>query len=212
MVLALIGLLTSVLVVGINRLLRERPKTPDELFWSMVAETRKDALFNNHDVQLSFDPKTQEFVTLALGLAPATPTDASGTGANGVGGAGVLASQYGTGSPAAGSSSSKVVLGSSSLGTSIGADGLPAPGVRHPFVPKEVAEIDFLAGKSSGVTGSSMLVGGQLVETQTIPFVTFYRDGTCSPFRLQIKTRNGTRILEIDPWTCAQMLNPEAAK
>ena len=221
-VLALIGLLTSVLVVGINRLLRERPKTPDELFWAMVADTRKEALFNNVDVQLSFDGKTQEFVTLPLGLPPVVPTDPSAAGAAGSGDAGVLSSQYG--SAGSGSTSASSVSRSSSFASgpygsansssssSSASGGLQAPGVRHPFVPKEVAEIDFLAAKSSGVTASSMLVGGQLVETQTIPFVTFYRDGTCSPFRLQIKTRNGARVLEIDPWTCAQMLNPDAPR
>lgn len=76
---------------------------------------------------------------------------------------------------------------------------------RHPFVAKEINELDFLAPKSANAS-SSMLVGGQLIETQTLPFVMFYGDGTCSPFRVQLKSRNGTRILEIDPWTCAPML------
>ena len=75
---------------------------------------------------------------------------------------------------------------------------------RYPFVPKETGELDFLGPKSPGA--SSVLVGGQLVETQTIPFVTFYGDGTCSPFRAQLKIRGSVRILEIDPWTCAPML------
>jgi general secretion pathway protein H len=76
---------------------------------------------------------------------------------------------------------------------------------RHAFVSKETAEIDFLAPKSPG-TSSAILIGGDLIETQTIPFVTFYSDGTCSPFRAQLKTRTGSRVLEIDPWTCAPML------
>lgn len=80
---------------------------------------------------------------------------------------------------------------------------------RHPFVTKETAELDFLAAKPPG-GGSSILLGGQLVETQTIPFVTFYGDGTCSPFRVQLKSRNGARVLEIDPWTCAPMLSAQA--
>ena len=52
-----------------------------------------------------------------------------------------------------------------------------------------------------------VLVGGQLVETQTLPSVTFYGDGTCSPFRAQLRNKGvDPRVLEIDPWTCAQVL------
>jgi general secretion pathway protein H len=147
---ALIMLLTGVLVVGTSRLLGDRPKTPDELFWAAVAQTRKDALFNNHDLRLGFDTKTHEFVSSSDGVE-----------------------------------------------------------TRHPYVPREVAEMDFLAPKSTG-TSSAILVGGDLVETQTMPFVTFYGDGTCSPFRVQVKSRNGTRFLEIDPWTCAPILTAGA--
>jgi prepilin-type N-terminal cleavage/methylation domain-containing protein len=145
--LALIALLTSVLVVGTSRLLNDRPKSADELFWAAVGEVRKNALLNNHDVRLSLDPKTHQFVASSAGGAE----------------------------------------------------------TRYPFVPKETAELEFLAPTASG-TLSTILVGGELVETQTIPFVTFYSDGTCSYFRVQLKTRNGAQVLRIDPWTCAPML------
>ena len=143
---ALIALLTGVLVIGTNRLLGDRPKTADELFWSAVGEARKDALLSNHDVRFTLDAKTHEFVASSEGVE-----------------------------------------------------------TRHAFVPKETAEFDFLAPKSTG-TSSAILMGGQLVETQTISSVIFYGDGTCSPFRAQIKSRNGAHVLEIDPWTCAPML------
>ncbi|MET0262544.1 MAG: type II secretion system protein, partial [Rariglobus sp.] len=133
---ALIALLTSVLVVGTNRLLRDRPMSSEELFWAATAAVRKDALMNNRDVRLSFDAKEHEFVAIADGVE-----------------------------------------------------------TRHRFVNKDVAEFDFLAPKSAG-NASSILLGGQLIETQTIPAVTFYGDGTCSPFRAQLKTRNGARVLE----------------
>jgi general secretion pathway protein H len=55
---------------------------------------------------------------------------------------------------------------------------------------------------------SSILLGGVLVETQTLPFVTFYADGTCTPFRTQIQRNAGVNILAIDPWTCAAVLAP----
>jgi prepilin-type N-terminal cleavage/methylation domain-containing protein len=54
---------------------------------------------------------------------------------------------------------------------------------------------------------SSVLIGGALVETQTITYVTFYPDGTCTPFRLQIRQRDNVRALNIDPWTCARVLS-----
>ncbi|CAM3066824.1 pilus assembly FimT family protein [Rariglobus hedericola] len=148
---ALIALLTSVLVVGTNRLLRSRPLSADELFWAAAAATRKDALLNNRDVRLTLDAKSNSFVALS-------------------------------------------------------ADGLET---RYPFVVKETAELDFLAPKALGLS-SSVLLGGQLVETATIPFVMFYGDGTCSPFRVQLKTRLGARVLEIDPWTCAPILAAQA--
>ncbi|MEO5961508.1 MAG: hypothetical protein ABIZ49_08460, partial [Opitutaceae bacterium] len=59
------------------------------------------------------------------------------------------------------------------------------------------------------------VLAGVVVETQRSKFnVTFYPDGTCTPFRLQIARANGVEIIAIDPWTCAPILNtdPSAAK
>ena len=66
--------------------------------------------------------------------------------------------------------------------------------------------VDFLPPASKG-GGNSILVGGVLLESQTMKFVTFYSDGTCSPFRAQF-VRNGASStpLTIDPWTCAPVL------
>ena len=55
-------------------------------------------------------------------------------------------------------------------------------------------------------------IAGELVETRTQPFVTFYGDGTCSPFRVQLRSPAQTRVLEIDPWTCAPMLASQPAR
>jgi general secretion pathway protein H len=63
--------------------------------------------------------------------------------------------------------------------------------------------VDFLpVGKSN----SSMLIGGELIETQPLPFVTLYSDGTCTPFRVQFHSSGAARIIAIDPWTCAEVL------
>lgn len=53
-------------------------------------------------------------------------------------------------------------------------------------------------------TNSSVLIGGQLVETAVVPVLRFFPDGTCDAVRVQLRTAAGAgRILAIDPWTCA---------
>ncbi|MGH7944523.1 MAG: prepilin-type N-terminal cleavage/methylation domain-containing protein [Opitutaceae bacterium] len=67
--------------------------------------------------------------------------------------------------------------------------------------------VDFLGPATKG-GGNAILVGGVLIESQTIPFVTFYSDGTCTAFRAQFVRNGGTSLLAIDPWTCAPVLAP----
>lgn len=63
--------------------------------------------------------------------------------------------------------------------------------------------MEFLSAQKGG---ASILLASQLVETSTMPYVTFYGDGTCAPFRVQIRTGGEPRTLMIDPWTCASVL------
>lgn len=63
-------------------------------------------------------------------------------------------------------------------------------------------QIDFLRAERTG----AMLVGGDLVDTSTLPYVTFYADGTCTAFRAQLRTGGPARFVAIDPWTCAPLL------
>jgi len=69
--------------------------------------------------------------------------------------------------------------------------------------------IDFHPGQTG--TGSSSLIGGVLVETQPLAAVEFYGDGTCTPFRAQLRTGAGAHMLSVDPWTCAPVLTPNDA-
>lgn len=55
---------------------------------------------------------------------------------------------------------------------------------------------------------SAILIGGVLIETATLPAATFYSDGTCTAFRLQIQRGPELSTLNIDPWTCAAVLTP----
>ncbi len=66
--------------------------------------------------------------------------------------------------------------------------------------------IEFLGASAKG--GNAILVGGVLLEATTIPFVTFYSDGTCQPFRVQVARGGSAHTLSIDPWTCAPVLAP----
>ena len=72
-------------------------------------------------------------------------------------------------------------------------------------VPGELI-IDFLPEVST----SSMLLGGNLVETEKLAYVTFFPDGACSPFRAQLRTGGPSRVLRFDPWTCAEMEGPKS--
>ena len=66
--------------------------------------------------------------------------------------------------------------------------------------------VEFL---STQRTGGLILLGGSVVETEPLTGgVTFYSDGTCTPFRLQIRANGGAHILAIDPWTCSPVIVP----
>jgi general secretion pathway protein H len=73
----------------------------------------------------------------------------------------------------------------------------------YPLIGTDDLAIDFLAAQKGGTT---VLIAGVLVETQTIPYVTFYPDGTCSPFRVQFRINGNASVTAIDPWTCAPVL------
>lgn len=90
----------------------------------------------------------------------------------------------------------------------LAADGVTkeeVPLKQFPAPPASASDlaVDFLAATKGGNT---ILVGGVLLESQPIPFVTFYADGTCTPFRVQIARSSGAQSLSIDPWTCAPVL------
>ena len=62
-----------------------------------------------------------------------------------------------------------------------------------------------IAGQAAG---NSILVGGELMESKPIAYVTFYPDGTCTSFRVQFRSGATARVVAIDPWTCAKILPP----
>jgi prepilin-type N-terminal cleavage/methylation domain-containing protein len=68
--------------------------------------------------------------------------------------------------------------------------------------------IEFLSPQAGGTTN---LLGGTLVQTNTTPSVTFFSDGTCVPFQVQIRVMGAAHVISIDQWTCAQVLTPSDA-
>lgn len=74
--------------------------------------------------------------------------------------------------------------------------------------PREL-EVSFLPAQS---TYGALLIGGLLVESEAVPFVTFYADGTCTPFRIQFRTTGPASVISIDPWTCAPVLQTEESR
>jgi Tfp pilus assembly protein FimT len=71
--------------------------------------------------------------------------------------------------------------------------------------------IDFHPAQADASSASS-LIGGVLVDMTALPAVTFYSDGTCTPFKVQLRTSAGAHLLTIDPWTCAPIIIPSDAR
>ena len=73
-----------------------------------------------------------------------------------------------------------------------------------PFDPASgEVSVQFLEAQQGG---SLMLIAGQVVETQEVPRVLFYPDGTCTAFRVQFRVGANAWQVAVDPWTCAPML------
>jgi prepilin-type N-terminal cleavage/methylation domain-containing protein len=78
-----------------------------------------------------------------------------------------------------------------------GQDVLPLPQTKLRFLPAEKS--------------ATRLIGGVQFETDALPRVRFYPDGTCDAFRAELTVGSqAPRLLRIDPWTCAPMLATKA--
>jgi prepilin-type N-terminal cleavage/methylation domain-containing protein len=93
----------------------------------------------------------------------------------------------------------------------LAADGLTReeiPLKAFPIAPDLATDltVDFLGPSTKG--GSLILIAGVALESNPVQFVTFYSDGTCTAFRLQISRGGSVHTLSIDPWTCAPVLPP----
>ena len=165
LVVAIIGLVASVLISGAGTLIGERAVAPNDVFWRAVQEARKTALKSGHEIRLKWDKEKKRFLLLD-GTASATVA-------------------------ADGFTREEAALKEFALQPAVAAD----------------LTIDLLGPASRG-GGSTILVGGVLVESRPIAHATFFPDGTCMPFRAQFVRGPGSSILAVDPWTCAAVLTP----
>ncbi len=145
LVLALIGLVSSIFIGGSAALLDDKTASPEQQFWKACAEARREALMDQRSVLLTYDPKQRALLVADGGRV--TPFPVKG--------------------------------------------------------PDDLM-IDFHPPASE--SSSSILIGGTLVETQPLATVVFYDDGTCTPFRVQLRAKGSAHLLSIDPWTCAPVL------
>lgn len=151
-VLALIGLLSTLLVGGSISLLRSQAKSPTDIFWQACLQARRTALLSGRDVRMSFDDKAKAF----------TIDDGQST-------------------------------------TSIP-------------IPRAAADlkVSFIPADGASEGSSLTLIGGALVSTESLPAVTFFHDGICTPFQVQFFIAGAAHTEAVDPWTCYPML-PAAA-
>ena len=80
---------------------------------------------------------------------------------------------------------------------------------RFPIVAAVDLSVTLLPPPKTGIAGIQV---GLFAETQTLPFAKFYADGTCTAFRVQVRAGRNTRILDIDPWTCAPVLPADSGR
>jgi prepilin-type N-terminal cleavage/methylation domain-containing protein len=80
-------------------------------------------------------------------------------------------------------------------------------------IPKAASDISVsFVVPETGAAADQFAAGTAPGDATVLPRVTFYSDGTCSPFHVQFKNKGVAREIAIDPWTSAQMLaRPPAA-
>ncbi|MDX2186552.1 MAG: prepilin-type N-terminal cleavage/methylation domain-containing protein [Opitutaceae bacterium] len=80
-----------------------------------------------------------------------------------------------------------------------------------PISAQEGVGVAFLPVRSSDV--ALTLVGGEVRQSGPSSRAVFYPDGTCSRFRVQVTVGRDSRLIEVDPWTCAAVLpTPEGGR
>jgi general secretion pathway protein H len=183
LVIALIGMITGVFIVGAVSISDSKPPSAEDVFWQAVNGCRKQALLSGREVTLRFAKGGNEepaaLVATWEGGEARHPFGVAKTGA----GAGAGGGNSGGGTPSAASAAAANAA---------------------------MVVCDFLTTQKGN---STILVGGVLMETTTLASVTFYGDGTCTPFRAQLRAGGSEpQVLDIDPWTCAQVLVREEGR
>jgi general secretion pathway protein H len=151
LVLALVGLIGTLLAASVSRVFSEDRATPEDVFWQACRSAQKMASLSERETSLSFDAKEKKLVW---------------------------------------------------------SNGTETEEARFDAASGDVS-VQFLQAQQGG---SLILIAGQVVETQEVPRVMFYPDGTCTAFRVQFRAGANAWQVAIDPWTCAPMLETAATK
>jgi len=85
-------------------------------------------------------------------------------------------------------------------------DGVTTGSISLPSAGPDVSVQFLQSGK-----GSLILIAGQVIETQEVPWVRFFPEGTCTPFHAQLRIGANAKTMAIDPWTCAPVLDKQEA-
>ena len=86
-------------------------------------------------------------------------------------------------------------------------DGLAPQNFPIAKVPPDLA-VQFLPVDSSAGNAVPAVPADDSV---ALPYVTFFGDGTCSFFSVQFRSKGVAQRIEIDPWTCSQVLKAPPA-
>ncbi len=74
-------------------------------------------------------------------------------------------------------------------------------------IPKATSDLGVLfVVPETGESALTVAAGNAAGDATPLAHVSFYGDGTCTPFHVQFKNKGMTREIAIDPWTSAQML------
>lgn len=176
-------MITGVFIVGAVSISDSKPPSSEEVFWQAVNGCRKQALLSGREVTLRFAKGGNEEPSALVATWEGGETRYP----------------FGVAKTAAGG-------GAASAGSGGGGGGNNAASAAN----VAMVVCDFLTTQKGN---STILVGGALMETATLASVTFYGDGTCTPFRAQLRAGGSEPlVLDIDPWTCAQVLVKEEAR
>lgn len=82
-------------------------------------------------------------------------------------------------------------------------DGASTKAIPIPSAPADL-KITFVPADNGA--NDLQLIGGTEISSESLPWVTFFHDGICTPFQVQFFMQGAAHLVAVDPWTCAPVL------